>query len=106
MKMIPKKFVLMFIDVCMIFFTYSAALFLRFDFKYSSIDEKYIDGHMQLMVVWAILTIVVFYICKLYHSIWRLASVSDLRAIGSAYLVLIPVYLLSSFFMQIRMPIS
>ena len=106
MKMIPKKFVLMFIDVCMIFFTYSTALFLRFDFKYSSIDEKYIDGHMQLMVVWAILTIVVFYICKLYHSIWRLASVSDLRAIGSAYLVLIPVYLLSSFFMQIRMPIS
>ena len=106
MKMIPKKFVLMFIDVCMIFFTYSAALFLRFDFKYSSIDEKYIDGHMQLMVVWAILTIVVFYICKLYHSIWRLASVSDLRAIGSAYLVLLPVYLLSSYFMQIRMPIS
>ena len=106
MKMIPKKFVLMFIDVCMIFFTYSAALFLRFDFKYSSIDEKYISGHIHLMLVWVILTIIVFYICKLYHSVWRLASVSDLRAIGSAYLVLIPVYLLSSVFMQIRMPIS
>ena len=106
MKMIPKKLVLMFIDVCTIFFAYSAALFLRFDFKYSNIDEIYIDGHIQLIVVWAILTVVVFYLCKLYHSIWRLASVSDLRAIGSAYLVLIPVYLLSSFIMQIRMPIS
>ena len=106
MKMIPKRFVLMFIDVCMIFFAYSAALFLRFDFKYSNIDEKYIDGHVQLILIWVILTVIVFYTCKLYHSIWRLASVSDLRAIGSAYLVLIPVYLLSSFFMQIRMPIS
>ena len=106
MKMIPKKLVLTFIDVCMIFFAYSAALFLRFDFKYSNIEEQYIDGHVQLMVVWIIMTIVVFYACKLYHSVWRLASVSDLRAIGSAYVVLIPVYLLSSFFMQIRMPIS
>ena len=106
MKMIPKKLVLTFIDVCMIFFAYSAALFLRFDFKYSNIDEKYINGHIQLIVVWVILTLIVFNICKLYHSVWRLASVSDLRAIGSAYVVLIPVYLLSSFFMQIRMPIS
>jgi FlaA1/EpsC-like NDP-sugar epimerase len=106
MKMIPKKLVLIFIDVCMIFFAYSAALFLRFDFKYSNIDEKYIDGHIHLILIWVILTIIVFHICKLYHSVWRLASVSDLRAIGSAYLVLIPVYLLSSYFMQIRMPIS
>ena len=106
MKMIPKKLVLTFIDVCMIFFAYSAALFLRFDFKYSNIDEKYINGHIQLIVVWVILTLIVFNTCKLYHSVWRLASVSDLRAIGSAYVVLIPVYLLSSFFMQIRMPIS
>ena len=106
MKMIPKKLVLIFIDVCMIFFAYSAALFLRFDFKYSNIDEKYINGHIQLIVVWVILTLIVFNTCKLYHSVWRLASVSDLRAIGSAYVVLIPVYLLSSFFMQIRMPIS
>lgn len=106
MKMIPKKLVLMFIDVCMILFTYSAALFLRFDFKYSNIEEIYIDGHIQLMVVWAILTVIVFYICKLYHSVWRLASVSDLRSIGSAYLLLIPAYLISSYFMQIRMPVS
>lgn len=106
MKMIPKKYVLMFIDVCMILFSYSAALFLRFDFKYSNIDEIYIDGHIHLMLVWTILTIIIFYVSKLYHSIWRLASVSDLRAIGSAYLILVPAYLISSYFMQIRMPIS
>ncbi|MBR3811327.1 MAG: polysaccharide biosynthesis protein [Agathobacter sp.] len=106
MKMIPKKLVLTIIDICILFFSYSAALFLRFDFKYSNIDEKYIDGHLQLIVVWIVLTLVVFYICKLYHSVWRLASVSDIRAIGSAYLLLIPAYLLSSYVMQIRMPIS
>lgn len=106
MKILPKKILLMFIDACMLICAYSAALLLRFDFTYSNIPQEYVDGHIRLMLVWVVLTIVVFYGCKLYHSVWRLASVSDLRAIGTAYIILMPVYFLSTWIMHIRMPIS
>ena len=49
---------------------------------------------------------VVFYGCRLYHSIWRLASVAELRRIIAAYTLLIPIYVAGGFFMKLRMPTS
>lgn len=57
------------------------ALLLRFDFVFSSIPEEYLMGYLWSMPFWIISTIVIFYICRLYHSIWRLASVAELQMI-------------------------
>ena len=46
------------------------ALFLRFDFQLDMIPEEYIAGYLWSMPFSIVSTIVVYYIYKLYHSIW------------------------------------
>lgn len=91
-KMLPRSIILIFLDVLTVLCAYSMGLLLRYDFKFSSIPQEYLYRHAKVMVVWVVVTITVFFICKMYHSIWSLASVSELRMICSAFLMLIPVY--------------
>lgn len=55
---------------------------------------------------WIIVTLVVFYICRLYHSIWKFASVSEVEMIIGAYLILAVLYVVGALIMKLRMPMS
>ncbi len=93
-----------FLDALFVVISYGAALILRFDFSFSSIPEAYRSGYLWSMPFWIASTIVVFYAFRLYHSIWRLASISELQMSIAAYIVLLPVYGLGIMFMHLRMP--
>lgn len=84
---IKKVLMLVLADILIVLISYFMALLLRFDFVFSSIPEEYLMGYLWSMPFWIISTIVIFYICRLYHSIWRLASVAELQMIliASAY---------------------
>lgn len=86
--------------------SYSAALLLRFDFRYSAIPEMYLRGHVRILVYLMAVTLVVFYCSRLYHSIWRLASMAELKRIVTAFLALIPLYIIGGLLAGIRMPVS
>lgn len=103
---IHKAMLLAIADMLIVAVAYYAALLLRFDFVYSNIPGEYITGYLWSMPYWMVSTLVTFYICRLYHSIWRLASVAELRMILTAYTVLIPVHLAGMFFMRLHMPRS
>ncbi len=93
-----------FLDSLFVVISYGVALILRFDFSFSSIPEPYRSGYLWSMPFWIASTIVVFYAFRLYHSIWRLASISELQMSIAAYIVLLPVYGLGVMFMHLRMP--
>lgn len=101
-----KMLMLLLADSLIILISYFTALLLRFDFVFSSIPEGYLTGYLWSMPFWIISTVVVFYICRLYHSIWRLASVAELQMILIAYAVLAVVYSVGMLFMEMRMPRS
>lgn len=101
-----KMLMLLLADSLIILISYFIALLLRFDFVFSSIPEGYLTGYLWSMPFWIISTVVVFYICRLYHSIWRLASVAELQMILIAYAVLAVVYSVGMLFMEMRMPRS
>lgn len=82
-----KMLMLLLADSLIILISYFTALLLRFDFVFSSIPQEYLTGYLWSMPFWIISTVVVFYICRLYHSIWRLASVAELQMILIAYAV-------------------
>ena len=103
---IHKALLLAFADVLIILSSYLLALLLRFDFVYTSIPKMYIQGYLVAMPYWVVSSMVVFYICRLYHSIWRLASVSELRMILNAYVILAAVYAAGALFMRLNMPLS
>ena len=106
MLWIHKAMLLAFIDIIIILAAYLAALLIRFDFLFSQIPAEYIEAYIWSMPFWIIATIVIFYACRLYHSVWRLASVSEVRMILTAYIILIPVYGAGAIFMELHMPRS
>ena len=103
---IYKMMLLVFTDIMIVLVSYFMALMLRFDFVFSSIPQEYLICYMWSMPFWVISTVVVFYLCKLYHSIWRLASVAELQMSLTAYMILVIVYSIGMLFMHMKMPRS
>lgn len=103
---IQRAVLLAFIDAMVIMVSYLLALLLRFEFVFSNIPREYLEGYVWSMPYWVVSTIVVFYICRLYHSIWRFASVAEVRMIITAYIILTGVYVLGMLAMELQMPRS
>ena len=101
-----KVALLIVVDLITIMGAYFASLMLRFDFLFSTIDLVYVDGFIKSIPLWCVATIVVFYCCHLYHSIWSLASTTELMAILKAYLILAPIYWVIKETMSLDMPRS
>lgn len=106
LQWIYKALLLCFADVLIVMGSYFMALFMRFDFRIDMIPEEYMAGYLWSMPFWIVSTIVVYYIYKLYHSIWAFVSITELKRITMANLVLIPVYMVGSWFMELHMPKS
>ena len=101
-----RAMILVFIDILSISASYFAALLLRFDFIYSNIPAEYLEGYIRSLPYWLIVTVVTFYILRLYHSVWSFAGVSELVRMVAAYLILIPFYVGGCLVMDLSMPRS
>ncbi len=103
---VERALFLAFLDVVFIAGAYFLALMARFDFQYSKIDQQYIDGFYRLILLYCISAVVIFYLFRLYHSIWRFASISELERMIMAWIVLQFVVVIIYFITKIRMPMS
>ena len=92
------------IDVISILGVYFFGLLLRFDFIFSKIEQQYVEGYLNSILIWTAATLVVFFFCRLYHSIWSLASVPELLSIVKAYVILLPVYFGITWLLDLHMP--
>lgn len=106
LKWIYKSLLLCLADILIVMGSYFMALFMRFDFRITMIPEEYIAGYFWSMPFWIVSTIVIYYIYKLYHSIWAFVSIAEVKRIVMADLVLIPVYVIGAVFMELHMPKS
>lgn len=91
--------ILMVYDFMAICFSYLLALLVRFDFKFSSIESQYLQGCYKSVVFYAIFCVILFWFLKLYRSIWRFASYSELlRVILTTVIsgVLYPIIMLAT----------
>ena len=64
-----------FVTIC---FSYFSGLWLRFDFKFTLIPEVYLSVYYKFIIPYALICIVIYWMFKLYRSIWRFASYSEL----------------------------
>ncbi len=77
-------FYLLVYDVAAINASYFLGLLLRFDLRYSNIPEEYLYAFQKFAPVYTLFTVAVFYIFRLYNSLWRFASFSELNRILAA----------------------
>lgn len=101
-----RAFVLLFFDVISIMASYMAALLLRFDLIFSNIPRGYLTGYIWSMPYWVIISIVVFYGMRLYHSIWMFAGIDEAKRIVQSYMILLVFYGVGILAMDLRMPRS
>lgn len=80
-----KAMLIAFMDGLIVLSSYFMALLMRFDFIFSQIPQEYIAGYLWSMPFWITSTIVVFYVFRLYHSVWRLATVVGANAVVEPY---------------------
>lgn len=71
-------------DVIVINASWFFGLLLRFDLRYSSIPPEYLNAYLKFAPFYTLFTVIVFYIFRLYNSIWRFASFSELNRILGA----------------------
>ena len=106
LQWIYKSLLLCLADVLIIVGSYFMALVMRFDFRIDMIPDEYMAGYLWSMPFWIVSAIVIYYIYRLYHSIWAFVSITELKRITIADLVLIPVYIIGAVFMELHMPKS
>ena len=103
---ISRALVIFFSDILATCFSFFMALYIRYDFKFKDIEPMYLEWMMYLVPLWCLFTFVVFYGMRLYHSIWTYFSLEEAIRVIEAYLLLAPIFVLSSWILHMRMPIT
>ena len=97
---------LMLYDSLALSFSYLIALWLRYDLRYSTIDPIYIERWKSFVPVYILVSLGVFWLLKLYKSIWRFASYSELLRVSMAIAICSVFHILGITLFLGRMPIS
>lgn len=97
---------LMLYDFVAIIVSYMAALLIRFDLRFNSIDTKYLHAFYKSILLYAAFCVVLFWFLRLYKSIWRFASFTELLRVILATSISGVVYIVVMTAFVLRMPVS
>ena len=93
-------------DIIAVCVSYFAALWIRFDCRFSMIPNKYFEPFLSFAPIYAILCIGIFALFRLYNTIWRFASYNELGRVMSATVVTTFIHAVGITLFFERMPVS
>ena len=94
------------LDALWIALSFFLALWIRFEFRMSSIPEKYFSVFCSTIIWWALLCVVVLAIVGAYNCIWRYISLRDLLRLIVGYAILVGLGLFLVVMFSVKMPRS
>lgn len=97
---------LMIYDALALGLSYLIALWLRFDLRYSMIERPYMEAWAAFLPFYVLFSLAVFWHLKLYKSIWRFASYSELLRVSLATVICSVFHIIGITLFFRRMPIS
>lgn len=93
-------------DAVALFLSYGLALWLRFDCSYSAIPKKYLNIYASFIPIYIVISIILFWMLRLYNSIWRFASYNELMRVGVATLLTGAYHVFATNLFYNRMPMT
>ncbi len=99
-------FYLLVYDILAVNIAYFVALWLRFDLKYSMIPADYMAAFIKFAPIYTVFSILVFFVLRLYRSLWRFAGFSELNHIFVASVITTAFHCVGITILFKRMPIS
>ena len=100
------RLLLMVYDFAAVIVSFGIALWLRFDCKVTSVEPQYLTTYTKTIIIYALFCLVVFWFLRLYKSIWRFASYSELLRVILAIVVTGVIYTGSLLVFNLHMPVS
>lgn len=94
LQLLVRRVFLVITDICLINGSILLALLMRFDVNVSSIEPQYICHFKDTWVIYTIITLIIFWIFRMYHSLWQYASIAELYKIVEACITSEVVYIL------------
>ncbi|MBE6919377.1 MAG: polysaccharide biosynthesis protein [Ruminococcaceae bacterium] len=93
-------------DALWVALSFFLALLIRFEFRITSIPEKYSTVYADTIVWWALLCVAVLAMVGAYNCIWRYISLRDLSRLAVGYAILIGLGLALVVMFSVKMPRS
>lgn len=76
-KLLLRRIFLIILDCLMINVCAFMAILIRFDLSFNNIPIHYLDAVLAYVPWNTVITILIFYCCRLYHSLWKYASIDE-----------------------------
>ena len=105
-KLIIRRIFLMMVDIVIIIVSNLMGLLLRFDLSPEKIDSKFLNSVWSYMPLNVILTIIIFYIFRMYHSLWRYAGIVEMQNAFSACILASIIQLAGLLILELPVPRS
>lgn len=80
-ELLLRRIFLLVFDIAAIVFSGYMALLFRYEFDYNSISKDFLNSFWEFIPINLLITILLFFIFRLYHSLWSFAGVSELQNI-------------------------
>lgn len=87
LQLLVRRFFLIITDIVLINGSIILALVMRFDVNISLIEPQYIDNFKDTWILFTIITLIIFWFFRMYHSLWQYASIAELYKIVEACIV-------------------
>lgn len=105
-QLIIRRVFLICLDICCIIAASILGLLIRFDFSLARVELQYLDHLWAYLPINIICTIIIFYIFRLYHSLWVFAGIAELENIISGCVVSALIQMAGLYLLNLRMPRS
>ena len=106
LQLLVRRIFLIITDILLINGAVYLSLIMRFNVEISSIEEQYIRNYEKAVIPFTIITLVIFWSFRMYHSLWQYASIAELYKIVEACIVAELMHLALTAFMDWMLPRS
>ncbi len=96
MQLLVRRFFLFLTDTFLLNACVYLSLIMRFDVGIVSIEPQYISNYVENMIPYTIMSLLIFWLFRLYHSLWQYASIAEVYRIAEACITVEVVHFLSN----------
>lgn len=106
LQWVRRALLLALFDIAIIIVSSLLALLARFDFSYAQIEIPYLSNLCHYLPINIIVTLIIFYFCRMYHSLWKFVGVHEFGYMLLANTISFFVQITGMYLLQYSMPRS
>ena len=95
-QLLVRRFFLFLTDTFLLNACVYLSLIMRFDVGIVSIEPQYISNYVENMLPYTVMSLLIFWLFRLYHSLWQYASIAEVYRIAEACIIVEVVHFLSN----------